>query len=309
MLMNIDFAALDCLAAVVSEGGFERAARTLGITQSAVSQRIRALEAAVGGPLLERTRPVRPLPAAQPLLRFARQTRLLAHDLLSEVAARLVGQRLRIAVNADSLATWVLPALAGWQAETGGLLEFVVDDQEHTAEWLRSGEVIGSIGTATPPGPGLRSEPLGIMRYRSVTSPAFGARHFPGGLTRAACRSAPALVFNRRDALHGVFLREALGGPPPEFPHHFVPSTDAFLLAATLGYGYGMVPEVQIPPGALGDTLIDVAPAHPVDVPLAWHTWALDSGVLHELGRALAAGARAALRPVASGADAADQGA
>ncbi|KAA2220989.1 LysR family transcriptional regulator, partial [Salinarimonas soli] len=40
----LDYAGLSALAAVVRQGSFERAAGTLGVTPSAVSQRVRALE-------------------------------------------------------------------------------------------------------------------------------------------------------------------------------------------------------------------------------------------------------------------------
>ena len=55
----VDPAALDCLAALADEGSFERAAQRLAITQSAVSQRLRALETQVGQLLVVRSRPLR----------------------------------------------------------------------------------------------------------------------------------------------------------------------------------------------------------------------------------------------------------
>ena len=42
----LDYASLAALAAVVREGSFERAARALHVTPSAVSQRVRTLTAA-----------------------------------------------------------------------------------------------------------------------------------------------------------------------------------------------------------------------------------------------------------------------
>ncbi|HRM00219.1 MAG TPA: LysR family transcriptional regulator, partial [Acidovorax sp.] len=56
-MSTYDPAALECLAAIVEEGGFERAAQRLNVTQSAVSQRLRALEAQVGSVLIVRSRP------------------------------------------------------------------------------------------------------------------------------------------------------------------------------------------------------------------------------------------------------------
>ena len=113
-MSDLDPAALDCLAALADEQGFERAAQRLSITQSAVSQRLRTLEAQVGQPLVVRSRPLRLTEAGKVLLRFARQLQALRVDVARELGERVAPQsRLAIAVNADSLATWVLPALDG----------------------------------------------------------------------------------------------------------------------------------------------------------------------------------------------------
>jgi DNA-binding transcriptional LysR family regulator len=117
-MSTFDPDALECLAAIVEEGGFERAAVRLSITQSAVSQRLRALEAQVGTVLIVRSRPLKPTTAGQLLLKHAMQMRLLRADLerdLQELAPSSTGsgreeERISIAVNADSIATWALPA-------------------------------------------------------------------------------------------------------------------------------------------------------------------------------------------------------
>ncbi|GAA5179547.1 LysR family transcriptional regulator ArgP [Niveibacterium umoris] len=296
--MKIDFSLLECLETVVTEGSFEKAARTLSITQSAVSQRIRQFEQQVGAPLLYRTRPVTPTPAAQPLLRFARQTQLLALDVWPELLETVTRGRLRIAVNADSLGSWVLPALAPWAERTAAMLDFVVDDQEHTQQWLRDGDVIGSISSDAAAGRGFSSVPLGSMPYVCVASPAFVARHLPRGLDRMAIRAAPALVFNRRDALLAEHLRRHLRIKEPAFPNHFVPAYEAFLNAALLGYGYGLLPRVQCQQALAAGQLVDLTPQTPMVVPLYWNTWQLDSEIVGSLTAALVAGAAAALDPM-----------
>jgi len=297
--MNIDFSLLECLEAVVTEGSFDKAAQALAITQSAVSQRIRALESQVGLPLLFRTRPVRPTPAAQPLLRFARQTRLLAMEVWPEVAGSLTQGHLRIAVNADSLGTWVLPALKDWMERYEVMLEFVVDDQTQTQVRLRNGEVVGSITSDPEAAKGFVAVALGEMPYKCVASPAFARRYFPNGMDIAAARVAPVLVFNRRDALQTDHLRRCLGWNEPRFPHHFVPAFEAYLHAAVLGYGYGMSPLAQCQ-GLLDDgVLVDVTPHMPASVPLYWHTWQLESELIGSLSKALLAGAKQSLSPLA----------
>ncbi|WP_018608976.1 LysR family transcriptional regulator ArgP [Uliginosibacterium gangwonense] len=296
--MNIDFSLLECLEAVVTEGSFDKAAQALAITQSAVSQRIRALESQVGLPLLFRTRPVRPTPAAQPLLRFARQTRLLAMEVWPEVAGSLTQGHLRIAVNADSLGTWVLPALKDWMDRYEVMLEFVVDDQTQTQVRLRNGEVVGSITSDPEAAKGFVAVALGEMPYKCVASPAFARRYFPNGLDVGAARVAPVLVFNRRDALQTDHLRRCLGWSEPRFPHHFVPAFEAYLQAAVLGYGYGMSPLAQCQSLLDEGILVDITPRVPASVPLYWHTWLLESELIGSLGKALLAGAKQSLSPL-----------
>ena len=118
-MSTFDPDALECLAAIVEETGFERAAQRLNITQSAVSQRLRALEAQVGTVLIVRSRPLKATAAGLLLLKHTKQLRLLRADLerdLRELAPSSTGggreeERISIAINADSIATWALGAL------------------------------------------------------------------------------------------------------------------------------------------------------------------------------------------------------
>ncbi len=111
---------LETLAVVVEAGTFDAAAQRLNVTPSAVSQRIKVLEQELGRVLVVRSKPVRPTESGEALVRLARQLSLLEHD--AAAALRLEGDEpddgrpafasIPIAVNADSLATWILPALA-----------------------------------------------------------------------------------------------------------------------------------------------------------------------------------------------------
>ena len=86
-MKDLDPAALDCLAALVDAGSFERAAQSLSITQSAVSQRLRALETQVGQLLVVRSRPLRLTEPGKVLLRFARQWQAMQADVARELGA------------------------------------------------------------------------------------------------------------------------------------------------------------------------------------------------------------------------------
>jgi DNA-binding transcriptional LysR family regulator len=152
VMSTFDPDALECLAAIVEEGGFERAAVRLSITQSAVSQRLRSLEVQVGTVLIVRSRPLKATSAGRLLLKHALQMRLLRADLerdLKDLTPGATGngrdeERISIAINADSIATWALPALSRL-VHQGLAIEIITDDQEFTHDWLREGQVLGCV--------------------------------------------------------------------------------------------------------------------------------------------------------------------
>ena len=79
-----------------------------------------------------------------------------------------------------------------------------VDDEDHTADWLRQGQVLAAVTGLAKPVAGCTLRPLGRLAYRATASPEFIARHFPYGVTAEALAAAPALTFNQRDRLqHG----------------------------------------------------------------------------------------------------------
>ena len=113
--MHHDLLQLQALSAAVAEGTFEAAARALHVTPSAISQRLRALEVATGRILLVRTKPVQVTDSGQVVLRLARQLDLFTADVARELGGDSSPAQvptLPLAVNADSMATLLLPALA-----------------------------------------------------------------------------------------------------------------------------------------------------------------------------------------------------
>lgn len=297
---------LQALVAVAEEGGFERAARRLNLTQSAVSQRIRQLEEALGQPVLARTQPPRPTPPGQALLRHARRLGLLEAELAEELGAeRAEGagegpwRTLALAVNADTLATWfaaaVLPVLTQGGLARRLALDLRVDDQERTHGLLRRGEVAGCVSTRPEPMQGCRVEPLGVMRYHCCAAPGFASRFFPRGLDLEGARRAPAVVFNRDDAVHDQFLALALGQSPEGAPRHHVPDSWRFVDFVLAGAGYGLVPRLQAGEHLAAGRLADLAPESPLPVPLFWHCWSVPSRLLDDLGAALRRAARETL--------------
>jgi LysR family transcriptional regulator, chromosome initiation inhibitor len=316
-----DPAALECLAALADGGSFERAAQLLSITQSAVSQRLRALESSVGRLLVVRSRPLRLTEPGKVLLRHARQMQALRADIARELGTVLgADERLPIAVNADSLATWVLPALdsiaqAGQREGFG--LELVVDDQDFTHDGLREGLVLGCVSTVPQALRGCSVQPLGAMRYIAVASPGFIQNTLPQGLHQGNFAHVPFIVFNRKDDMQAQWVAQAFGVAEPRLQQRFVPGSEAGANAAAMGWGIGVLPELLAEPLLQQGRLRALKPDVHVDVALHWHQWRLGgeptderprtpaapggvgplhTGVLDRVGQALADGAKRVLR-------------
>jgi LysR family transcriptional regulator, chromosome initiation inhibitor len=301
-MSTFDPDALECLAAIVEEGGFERAAQRLNITQSAVSQRLRALEAQVGTVLIVRSRPLKATAAGQLLLKHTMQLRLLRADLerdIKELAPSSTGtareeERISIAINADSIATWALPALNGLARERL-TMEIITDDQDFTHEWLRSGQVLGCVTTLKQALRGCKVVPLGAMRYVAVAAPDYAQAHCPKGLTPHNFRDIPFVAFNRKDDMQSEFVGKAFGLKRVSLSQLFVPSSEGQVRAVLAGWGVSVVPEL-LARGLLDlGQLVNVAPSHAVPIQLYWHCWNLQSEVLDALTSALTQAAARAL--------------
>jgi len=301
-MSTFDPDALECLAAIVEEGGFERAAQRLSITQSAVSQRLRALEAQIGTVLLVRSRPLKPTSAGQLLLKHARQMRLLRADLerdLQDLAPSSIHgardeERISIAVNADSIATWALPALDN-AARQGVPLEIVTDDQDFTHEWLRDGKVVGCVTTVKQALRGCKVVSLGAMPYVAVAQPQLAGEHFPKGLDAHNFRDVPFVAFNRKDDLQCEFVAKAFGLKRVALHQLFVPSSEGQVRAVLSGWGVSVVPLLLVRGLLEQGRLVNVAPARTLPVQLYWHCWNLASEVLDGLTAALTRAAEDAL--------------
>jgi len=301
-MSTFDPDALECLAAIVEEGGFERAAQRLSITQSAVSQRLRALEAQVGTVLIVRSRPLRPTAAGQLLLKHTKQLRLLRADLerdLKELAPSSTGgmreeERISIAINADSIATWALPALDEL-AQQGLPLEIIADDQDFTQEWLREGQVLGCVTTLKQALRGCKVVPLGAMHYVAIAEAEYAHENLPKGLTAHNFREQPFVAFNRKDDMQSEFVGKAFGLRRVTLNQLFVPSSEGQVRAVLARWGVSVVPQLLVRGLIDKGTLVDVAPGHTVPVQLYWHCWNLESEVLNALTAALTQAARDAL--------------
>jgi len=297
--MKIDHGNLRALAAVVREGSFERAAAALNVTPSAVSQRVKTLEARIGRLLVQRTVPAAATPDGQVLVQLAEQTALLEHDALDRLGLEgdtLPHASLAVAVNHDSLETWFMDAARLFAARTRATLDLQSEDQDHTAALLRNGSVLGAVTALADPVQGCRIHALGSMRYVASCTPEFHARHFAQGVNARTLASAPVLVFNRKDALQARFARKVMGNAPWQPPVWWLPSSRAFVQATLDGLGWTMNPLPLIKPELDSGRLVPLRARAAEDVPLYWQHWRVNSQAMEALTQSVLAAAGSLVR-------------
>jgi LysR family transcriptional regulator, chromosome initiation inhibitor len=274
--MQLDPKQLTAFQSCIECGNLTLAAQSLNLTLAAVSLRITALEDALGKKLLVRGKTTRATVAGKALLTHIQQASSLENEFLSSFdPSSKKPQALRVAVNADSLASWFLPAVLTTLQKRQILIQTVVDDQDHTHEWLRNGEVIGCVSTLAEPLNGCVAEPLGKMRYRCLGSPTL-ARVIKRDKRSASIHNLlahPAVCFNRKDGLQDEFIQQHFGLQQANYLKHYFPAVDAYHFALLHGVGWGMQADIQYPTDLKTQALIDLFPGKSIDVPLYWHHW------------------------------------
>lgn len=191
-------------ATVYRAGSLSDAARLLGLSQSTVSEHVRALEASLGAPLFTRARSgMTPTPKGS---EFAAS--VLAHvdaldDALSLAAARPTSA-LHVGGPAELLSTRVVPRLGDVVAAVGapvhlrfGLLDDLVDA-------LRARELDLVVGATRPRAAGIEAVPLIDEEFVLVAAPLFAGRAIEGIPAVAYAEELPIVrrywrsVFGRR---------------------------------------------------------------------------------------------------------------
>jgi LysR family transcriptional regulator (chromosome initiation inhibitor) len=294
----LDRAQLEAFSAVVQHGSFERAATVLNVTRGAISQRIKALEEALATMLVVREKPVVATRKGEILLRHIRALKTMEDDTISAILPKQQERApvpIAIAVNADSLSTWFGPLVAELLSQFKIALEIVSDDQDHTFHRLTKGEVIGCVSSAPNAIAGFEATPLGAMHYLCVATPEFRRKYFKTGLSTAAVLAAPALLFDRKDALHDLYLEQLFGIKVDQYTRHYLPSPTALLDGICAGLGYAMAPSLRI--AHLLDTgqLVELTPGCKVTVPLYWHHWKLELPLAQAMTQTITAHARKTL--------------
>ena len=119
---DLDLDLLRAFVAVAERGGFTAATSALGLTQSAISLKIRRLEDLLGGRVLDRTSRAAVLtPRGETLLAYARRMLALNDEAVRRMVAPPVAGRLRLGVADHFVPRSLAPLLARFAREHPGI--------------------------------------------------------------------------------------------------------------------------------------------------------------------------------------------
>lgn len=274
--MSLDYKGLEALSTVQELQSFEAAAKKLHITQSAVSQRIKGLEAFYGEPLLIRVHPYTPTKLGEHLIAHFKKICLLEESFEQQVRKDTIKPHISIALNRDSLETWFLEVMEETEIFKDVTLEIIADDQELTLGYLRKGLVSACVSTAEKEIAGGLVSFLGNMEYLLVASPEFVKKYFSAQPEKCLL-NAPAIKFDKNDKLHERYLEKFFDLNGDELDYHVIPSVRGFKKYVLLGYGYGLIPRIDIIEELKYGQLVQLYPDKVWNVPLYWHYWVIES--------------------------------
>ncbi|MFY0596197.1 MAG: LysR family transcriptional regulator ArgP [Cognatishimia sp.] len=281
--MKLDGQQLRALSAILRNGSFDSAAAELGVTQSAISQRLKALEENVGVKLVNREKPCSGTEAGRRIAAHADHMQAMEQALAGDLGIQVDGPqgRIRIAVNADSLATWFLDTLAEMPDFLYGLH---VDDQDFSDDMLKRGEVAAAVTSNGSALAGCDVHALGHQTYVATSSPEFAERYFKDGFNAETVAYAPMLRFNEKDDLQFQWLDAHFPGKVRP-PFHTVPSSEGYTRATRLGLGWGLNPLALVEEHIEIGKQVNLMPEAPLEVPLYWQVSRLHKALLAPLTR------------------------
>jgi len=212
-----DLDVLRTLVLAVDLGGFARAARRVGRTQSAVSLQMRRLEDHAGQPLFTRAgRSFAITAAGELVLGYARRLLALNDEALAAVRGTRLASPVRLGLLPDLAETWLPPVLARFAREhPTARLEVQVDRGIAMLDALDRGRLDLALvfDTDRPRGVRLAELPMVWIARRSTQWPLDGV--LPLVLLEAPCtfRTAALAALDRAGIRwHVAFTSQSLNG-------------------------------------------------------------------------------------------------
>ncbi len=272
-LLGIEFRHLAALEAIVETGSFAAAARTLGYTQSAISQQIAVLERVTELQLLERPggrRPVTATEAGERLLRHATRATAAMRAAEADLNALTEGEAgtLRVATF-QSVGVRVIPPVMRLYVERRPAIQvkLVETDHELLVEQLVRGEIDLAFVAETVETAIEQIEVLTDPYVLLAPAPSLLAQSHRTVGAREIAR-LPLIAY--RLPTHGGEAHLRSKGFQPEIVFR---SDDSGIVQGLVGagVGYALVPRLTVDRGDPDVAVLDVRGVPPREIGLAWH--------------------------------------
>ncbi|MDD9908533.1 MAG: ArgP/LysG family DNA-binding transcriptional regulator [Ahrensia sp.] len=276
-----DYPLLEALLAIEREGSFENAAQAMGISKSAISQKIGLLEQRLGAPVLERN-PARPTAFGRSLCRHFERVRLLESVLSIEHGhhfdtKRIETASLKVAVDDDMPTRCLLNTLEPVADDHRNLLfDISIRKNGDTIDSLQNGDAAAAISTAntssilSPQTRDIQTHELGSLTFIAVASPEFAANALLDGIRQEALIQARCASYDADNDLNVRFASELLGMSIGK-PTYTIPSTHGLRTLVLDGCAWAVLPSHLVRQHLVTGRLVDLCPGQSLQIELFWH--------------------------------------
>lgn len=231
---------LEAFLAVVQSKTVLGAAKSIGITQTGVTQRIRTLEDQLSTTLFTRSRQgMRLTQEGEALLRYCQSAQDLAGETLSQISGAGKASEVRSSILGPTsiMRTRVIPqSLPVMSQFPELLLSFEISDEKPGSEALRT----GAVQFAILPDEEVRCE-MDSKRLKPEEYVLVGKRNWKGRKVQELVTKERIIDFDSSDTMTHAYLKKAklLHCARPE--RHFVNNNESLLQLFEAGIGYGVL--------------------------------------------------------------------
>jgi LysR family transcriptional regulator, chromosome initiation inhibitor len=263
---------LEAFVAIVQTKTVHGAAHAIGLTQTGVTQRIRALESQLSATLFIRSRRGMMLtPEGEALYRYCQAATDLEGQALSQItgAAKVTGARVQIIGPTSLMTSRVVPRCAPLTRKFENLLlGFEIMDEETRIEKLRSGEAQLALVPHRLVAREMESKRLKPEHYVLVGSNKWKSRKL-----NEILETERMIDFSSSDDMSFSYLKSFGLSGRAKTDRHYVNNNDALIHLFRSGIGYGVLTrEVAEPYLKKGELiLLNGAKVYENPVALAWY--------------------------------------
>lgn len=263
---------LKAFLAIIDHGTVHGAARAIGLTQTGVTQRIRALERQLGITLFMRSRKgMLPTPEGEALRRYCQRVKDMEGEVLSLLHSGKGQVALRIHITGPSsiMRTRIIPAATGILPEYRNItFTFNLDDNTSGISYLKKGESQLAIIPRQEVVNELDSKLLKPVRYILVATKAWESRS-----VEEIVKNERIIDFNRDDTASFEYLKKHRLYKYAHRDRHFANNTDALASMILGGHGYSVLAYDFASPFIKQRKLIDINPGKELksEFALAWY--------------------------------------